>query len=462
MPPIPDDWSPLLKDFLKQCFQRDPADRPSAEVLCEHDWLKQYSEIHKALRPKDSIPFLRRVSQDLAKQDMIRILGAMDAPVSDADALEQIQLSRGRPISPISLGFTGSPPNAKSIDPTSSKSPESESSISREHSFVRTAFGKRKQFYLLRLYVLLIPLFSAVLCRVCLQAVKRSAVVCEECALIAHSRCAPNAPPTCGLRTQLLQYANYSPQPDSPSALDILQHFTPSSSPVPDSALSSEPIPAREPEVSRAPTSFKVFGAFRRSRSSLSPEPTTPHTTSSGFQEGSTDSAPLRSGMSEAPNARRTGLLLRPNHARPRPLSMSSDNTTPNRSSLRSALSGSIDLSDDSRSHSHSHSHSQLSRSHSRGRMPSGISVTDGGSETEAETRYAPSRFSMAVSVADSTDPRRRGASIFAPSTVAGEDDDDEAILPGSLAQSGETHRRSSRRREPKATPDKDKGCVLQ
>jgi len=40
MPPLPDTCSELLQDFLKQCFQKDPTARPSAEMLCEHAWLK--------------------------------------------------------------------------------------------------------------------------------------------------------------------------------------------------------------------------------------------------------------------------------------------------------------------------------------------------------------------------------------------------------------------------------------
>ena len=40
-PPIPETVSPLLDDFLRQCFQKDPAHRPDAEILCEHEWLKK-------------------------------------------------------------------------------------------------------------------------------------------------------------------------------------------------------------------------------------------------------------------------------------------------------------------------------------------------------------------------------------------------------------------------------------
>jgi serine/threonine protein kinase len=41
MPPLPEGCSELLQDFLEQCFQKNPARRPSAELLCEHTWLKE-------------------------------------------------------------------------------------------------------------------------------------------------------------------------------------------------------------------------------------------------------------------------------------------------------------------------------------------------------------------------------------------------------------------------------------
>jgi serine/threonine protein kinase len=38
--PIPEECSEPLKDFLQQCFQKEPLMRPNAELLCEHPWLK--------------------------------------------------------------------------------------------------------------------------------------------------------------------------------------------------------------------------------------------------------------------------------------------------------------------------------------------------------------------------------------------------------------------------------------
>ena len=39
-PPLPPDCSDALKDFFSQCFQKDPAKRPSAGELFVHPWLK--------------------------------------------------------------------------------------------------------------------------------------------------------------------------------------------------------------------------------------------------------------------------------------------------------------------------------------------------------------------------------------------------------------------------------------
>ena len=294
--------------------------------------------------------------------------------------------------------------------------------------------------------------------------------MCEECALIAHDRCTPNAPPTCGLRAQLLQYASYSPSPDSPNPLDVIQRLTPTRSPAGDGSTvfssntsahateldSSSPNPNQPP-----PTSFKMFGAFKRSRSSLSVDP------SAVSRDGSAESVQTRAGKSSPSpvmpsvtggNARRPKLLKKGDHHRPRPLSISSEGTTPNRSSLRSAGtgdSGDMDNSDGSRSHSHSHSQSR-SPSHSQPRSRTGaVSFV-----SDADTAYAPSRMSMAVSAPDSQDHRRRASLYGAESTVGemseyGDAEDDEPIA--------ERERTEGRwRRRPQNPGEKEKGCIVQ
>ncbi|XLS63446.1 hypothetical protein HN51_017674 [Arachis hypogaea] len=43
-PPIPESLSSVGKDFLQQCFRRDPADRPSASMLLNHPFLHNFHD----------------------------------------------------------------------------------------------------------------------------------------------------------------------------------------------------------------------------------------------------------------------------------------------------------------------------------------------------------------------------------------------------------------------------------
>lgn len=46
-PPIPEGFSPMLRNFLELCFNKDPDCRPNAAILFEHPWLKQKWGAHK-------------------------------------------------------------------------------------------------------------------------------------------------------------------------------------------------------------------------------------------------------------------------------------------------------------------------------------------------------------------------------------------------------------------------------
>ncbi|KAF5383862.1 hypothetical protein D9615_003632 [Tricholomella constricta] len=264
-PPLPESCSPFLQDFLTQCFNKDPKKRPGAELLCEHPWLKQNWGIHKELRPQDSIPFLRRVSADLQKSEFVRYLSQIDMPES-----------------PTAETFARGEDKSKASSPghrTSEVSirPLADNDISpREHSFVKTTFSK------------------PMICRVCLHNVKKSAVLCAQCSLIAHSKCAVNAPPTCDLRAQLLLYAKYAEKgnpasiysnpaeglresaPGPASDVAFVAHSPRTSiditTPSPQAPIPPHPVP---------PTAYKFMGAFKRSRSNLSPEPNPPVAASS-------------------------------------------------------------------------------------------------------------------------------------------------------------------------------------
>jgi serine/threonine protein kinase len=53
-PPIPERFSDPLVAFLKECFHKDPAQRPSAEELFEHEWLKNHWGLNK-VRTRDDL-----------------------------------------------------------------------------------------------------------------------------------------------------------------------------------------------------------------------------------------------------------------------------------------------------------------------------------------------------------------------------------------------------------------------
>ncbi|KAF8189096.1 hypothetical protein K438DRAFT_1676847 [Mycena galopus ATCC 62051] len=254
VPPLPDDCSPLLEDFLRKCFDKDPIKRPSTDSLCEHQWLKKNWVAYKELRPQDSIPFLRQVSTDSQKSEAVRFLSQMDMPDSPVES--------GEPIS-------GSPSNRRISFP-SSRSPMDQDISPSEHSFVKTSFSK------------------PMVCRVCLLNVKNSAVLCKQCSLIAHSKCADKAPPTCDLHAQLLLYAQYAEKGNPMSAysnpLDVLDetgHGSPhpispgSNTSTPRTSLddTAPPPPHGDLAPVAPPTAFKFMAAFKRSRTDLTPEP---------------------------------------------------------------------------------------------------------------------------------------------------------------------------------------------
>ena len=139
-----------------------------------------------------------------------------------------------------------------------------------------------------------------------MDPVKKGAVLCSDCSLIAHSKCAGRAPPTCDLRSKLLMHAQFAERGSSPADLFTLLP-PPALAPASDGlgASSSRGSLDRErtnspqlqqsplattsqssPTHSHAPVAYKVLSPFKRSRASLSPDPT--HSNSSTSLAGVT------------------------------------------------------------------------------------------------------------------------------------------------------------------------------
>lgn len=51
-PPIPETLSSAGKDFLQRCFERDPANRPSAAKLLEHAFIQNFNDQDALARPQ--------------------------------------------------------------------------------------------------------------------------------------------------------------------------------------------------------------------------------------------------------------------------------------------------------------------------------------------------------------------------------------------------------------------------
>ncbi|KAG8745663.1 hypothetical protein FRC10_007360 [Ceratobasidium sp. 414] len=152
-PPIPEGFSPMLRNFLELCFNKDPNCRPSAAILFEHPWLKQNWGAHKELRPQDSIPFLRRVSADLQRSDVARHLAiSLDPSIYNGITFDDMQHS----------------PLIRS--PTIMPHPNDET-LFTQHQFTGNSFSK------------------PVNCNVCDQPVRKHPLICDYCRLIVHARC---------------------------------------------------------------------------------------------------------------------------------------------------------------------------------------------------------------------------------------------------------------------------------
>ncbi|KAF9106104.1 hypothetical protein BGX27_009320 [Mortierella sp. AM989] len=105
-PPLPNNLSMDLLDFLCQCFQKDPTLRPSAGALGRHIWIKR-NFASRELKPMDSLPYMRR--KLLEPKDKSLLAVAMEDGNGNAAR---------RALTPLGL-TTGAPPPATSATATS-------------------------------------------------------------------------------------------------------------------------------------------------------------------------------------------------------------------------------------------------------------------------------------------------------------------------------------------------------
>ncbi|CAB4430298.1 unnamed protein product [Rhizophagus irregularis] len=137
-PPLPENMSDDLTDFLKQCFHKKPSMRPTARDLFNIIGLEN-SNNESLTEPESTTPTIGRKSAS-----------------SPNVALTPTKLLAATPMVP--------------------------------HRFVKNSFGK------------------PVTCKICQSTVKKHAVMCEECNMVCHTKCSPNAPFPCTLNNHLIRY----------------------------------------------------------------------------------------------------------------------------------------------------------------------------------------------------------------------------------------------------------------
>ncbi|KAI9494322.1 hypothetical protein BDB00DRAFT_311157 [Zychaea mexicana] len=164
-PPIPDNVSDALHDFLRACFQKDPEHRPTAHELVRHAWLAPIAlSVPPPLTPSTSADELTISPADGNRDHKPCDESSSSSPKTtdnddDIDLTMIYEYMRANP----------------TMDSQRVPAPHIRKKEIIEHQFVKTSFGK------------------AITCKVCLVTVKKHAVFCEACALICHEKCRQNA-----------------------------------------------------------------------------------------------------------------------------------------------------------------------------------------------------------------------------------------------------------------------------
>ncbi|KAF9434327.1 hypothetical protein BGZ76_008200 [Entomortierella beljakovae] len=184
-PPLPNNLSVDLLDFLCQCFQKNPSLRPSAGALGRHNWIKR-NFTAKELKPMDSLPFMRRKLMEPKDKSVAALAVGENGGNATRRALTPLGISIGAPPPAASattmLNVNGRGGRRGSVDsasayypsstvPTPTNIPERPRDVNREvndanrHQFVKSSFAKPVE------------------CKYCHDYVKKQAVICQDCSM---------------------------------------------------------------------------------------------------------------------------------------------------------------------------------------------------------------------------------------------------------------------------------------
>ncbi|KAF9205755.1 hypothetical protein BGZ49_003556 [Haplosporangium sp. Z 27] len=225
-PPLPNNLSMDLLDFLCQCFQKDPALRPSARALGRHNWIKR-NFTSKELKPMDSLPFLRRKFPEPRDKSLLTVAAEESKGNASRRALTPSGLTTGAPPPAASASATmqinGRSTRRGSVDSASAyyasytvpaptnipdKFQEGYRGVGvggigekeeNQHRFVKSSFAKPVE------------------CRWCHRFAKK-AVICQDCNMVFHREECPDAVGnTCFPGPHLSYFQSTSPAPSVPN-----------------------------------------------------------------------------------------------------------------------------------------------------------------------------------------------------------------------------------------------------
>ncbi|KAI9019243.1 kinase-like domain-containing protein [Phycomyces nitens] len=165
-PPLPENVSMEMQDFLVCCFQKDPKDRPTASQLKEHVWIKNN---HKE-KSTESIDESIEEEEEDEGEELPQLRPDQDQDRMDTNTIHSFACA----LSDSAIENGSVPSFVYSL--SESERGESRFSVTEDdhetHRFIRTSFGK-----------------DLVECKVCKDLMTERAIFCEVCALICHEDC---------------------------------------------------------------------------------------------------------------------------------------------------------------------------------------------------------------------------------------------------------------------------------
>ncbi|KAI8331532.1 kinase-like domain-containing protein [Chlamydoabsidia padenii] len=161
-PPLPDNISKDMRDFLLCCFQKNPDERPTAKTLKDHPWIQYHQRNLKT--PANNV---NSANDTLSSTDT--------TPINESEhnkhgTIKSNSSSQRRSIVRSSMDSIRRRTQVHPIQKHQHQPPIGEDDHST-HRFIQTSFGK------------------IVECKVCGELLHEQAIFCETCSLICHDKC---------------------------------------------------------------------------------------------------------------------------------------------------------------------------------------------------------------------------------------------------------------------------------